>query len=174
MTDVLTSHATQPIATQPIPTHLHGDLPVSPGDEDLQDAARRYGTAAAAADAWRHASSEADDALRLADCDTLDAVNDDWEANLDSRRESEKVMGFTAVDPTSDSIDLTATGRDAEKAKLSYQRYKASAMRAEALYGQALREAEEAEKHLLEVSRVTYSSFAQQVGAPSDTLPETS
>jgi hypothetical protein len=47
-------------------------------------------------------------------------------------------------------------------------------MRAEALYGQALREAEEAEKHLLEVSRVTYSSFAQQVGAPSDTLPETS
>ena len=58
MTDVLTSHATRPIPTQPIPTHLHGDLPVSPGDEDLQDAARRYGTAAAAADAMGDMETE--------------------------------------------------------------------------------------------------------------------
>lgn len=167
MTDVLTGHA-----TQPIPPHPSAETPVPSGGDDLHDAARRYGTATTAVDAWRHASTEADEALRLADCDTLDAVNDDCEAKLDSRREYDKTMGFTAVDPKSDPVDLSVSGREAEKAKLSYQRYRASAMRAEALYSRALREVAAAEQHLLEVSRARYSSATEQAGASTDVVSE--
>ena len=164
MSDVLTSQPTEPI---------HGDSPVSPGSDKLHDAACRYGSAVAAADAWRHASSEADEALKLADCDTQDAINDDWEANLNCKKGADNAMGFTTDDPKSNSIDLTATGLETEKAKLSYQRYRASAMRAEALYGRAQREAEEAEQHLLEVSRATYSGAAEQAVVRADMVPET-
>jgi hypothetical protein len=127
----------------------------------------------AAADAWRHVSSEADEARRLADCDTQDAINDDWEANLNCKKGADNAMGFATDDPKSDSIDLTAIGLETEKAKLSYQRYRASAMRAEALYGRAQSEAEAAEKHLLEVSRATYSGAAEQAVVWADMVPET-
>ncbi len=164
LTDVLTSQPTEPI---------HGDSPTSPGSDNLHDAARRYGSAVAAADAWRHVSSEADEALRLADCDTQDAINDDWEANLNCKKGADNAMGFTTEDPKSDSMDLTATGLKAEKAKLSYQRYRASAMRAEVLYARAQSEAEAAEQHLLEVSRATYSSAAEQAVVLADMVAET-
>ena len=56
---------------------------------------------------------------------------------------------------------------------LFYQRYRVSAMRAEALYGRAQSEAEAAEKHLLEVSRAAYSGAAEQAVVWADMVPET-
>lgn len=144
---------------------IHGGNNAHTGNDDLYEAARRYGEAAASADACRKAVVEADEALVIADCDAIDAINDDWEANLGTGATGGNSIGFATELIRSESMDLTASSLAAEQAKLSYQRRRGSAMRAEVLAGRAQREVEAAEQRLLEVSR------ALTTGSTVTTLP---
>ena len=118
----------------------------------LIDVALRYGSACANAGSASHTATEADEELRRADCDALDAVNKSWETLL-TNPGADNEMGFTSEIQPSSNETLTAANRLSELAKLAYQQRRSAAMRAEIEADRTRLEAEAAEQELLTIAR---------------------
>ena len=129
------------------PTDHHGDH-----YSELIAAGLRYAAAVTAARATSATHTEAEDTVRLADAEAIDAHNADWEAHLNVPAETGNCMGFTTSPNQREPVDLDASDRAAAFAKMGFERSRAEVIRSKVHAVKASREAEAAEANLLAVA----------------------
>ena len=119
------------------------------GDAEVIECARRWATLKRQADELTHTRIEADEDLRLAACDDLDAANDDYEMGLHAVDEEEIPMGFVGEPCGSAKASAKDADRQFRMARLRYNRFRERSMRFDVWTERACREAHEAKQALL-------------------------
>ena len=144
-----TGRETVPTQNGDAPDTAQNDLTPAAAKAEVFKCASRWATLKRQADELTHARIEADEDLRLAACDDLDAANDDYEMGLHAVDEEEIPMGFVGEPCGSAKASAKDADRQFRMARLRYNRFRERSMRFDVWTERACREAHEAKQALL-------------------------